>query len=441
MKFSYDDFLQVFTGKTYIYRQVFTPNRVIDPLIMSKMAESCKKLGVIEAFWALKSRLSDDYFYKLYPAQCASMSYARSAFPPYRFILPDVLADDWLAMVDYHKDYCRDHSIHQPLTAYIVHKLLGGGDEASALSIDGKSILTRAVDILLGGVKTEYLRRYLSQMMPQSRLLRQDDVARQLWKDLFYETAITAALFHDTGYPWQYVGRLRGSIGKQDFNLSVEDLNVDHIYNTFRSRLVMYPLHGYANPIYNSPAGWEKRIHELIKDAVGKTHGFPGALGFLYLNDLVRKDPSSRGEEVASFCFDWAAVGIMMHDMLKIYQGEEKESPKYPFMRIDFERDPLSCVIALADVLEDFYRPRASFHKTAVSKTRVSVKYDIEAKATELAVNGDVMTVKYHFGLGAKAKTQRRFKQEEINDYFDPRIGFVDISSLGLSRVKCECVR
>jgi len=117
MTFSYDDFLQVFTGKTYIYRQVFTPNRVIDPLVMSKMAESCKKLGAIEAFRALKSRLSDDYFYRLYPAQCASMSYARSAFPPYRFILPDVLADDWLAMVDYHKDYCRDHSIHQPLTA------------------------------------------------------------------------------------------------------------------------------------------------------------------------------------------------------------------------------------------------------------------------------------------------------------------------------------
>lgn len=439
MKFSYNDFLHVFNGRSYVFGQVFTPIRSIDSVAMGKMAESCKKFGTVKAFRELKNRLSKEYFYMLYPAQCASMSYSRSAFPPYRFILPDVLADDWLALVDYHKDHCRDHSIHQPLTAYIVHKLLGGGDEGQALKIKGESILTKAVDAIHSGSKTEYLRQYLRQMMPQSRLLEDDAVARHLWKDLFYETAVTAALFHDTGYPWQYVGRLRGSIGKNDFNLPVEDLNARHIYDTFRSRLVMYPLHGYANPLYNTPAGWENRIHELIKDAVGKTHGFPGALGFLYLNDLVRKAPSSRGEELAIFCIDWAAVGIMMHDMVKIYQGKDKTIPQNSFLRIDFERDPLSCVIAMADVLEDFYRPSASFRHDIGKDKEVSIDYGVATEETELEVNGDEMTVIYHFGSGTTANAQRQFKQDEIRDYFNPNNGYIDICTLGLSRVKCVC--
>lgn len=441
MKFNYDEFLKVFNGRTFVYSQVFTPIRTINPAVMAGMEKKCKKLGTAKAFRALKNRLSQEYFYKLYPAQCASMSYARTAFPPYRFVLPDVLADDWLALVDYHKEYCRDHSIHQPLTAYIVHQLLGGGDENKALKIDGQSILTKAVDAVFKktNAKTEYLRSYLHQMMPQSKLLDDDDVARHLWKDLFYETAITAAMFHDTGYPWQYVGRLRSSIGKNDFNLPIEDLNAHHIYKTFRTRLVMYPLHGYANPIYNTPAGWEKRIHDLIKEAVGNTHGFPGALGFLYLNDLVRKEPSSRGEELAMFCIDWAAVGIMMHDMVKIYKGDDKVAPKNSFLRINFERDPLSCVIALADVLEDFYRPTASFHPVSGSGKTVNIDYNIAAEETELTVNGDEMVITYHFGTSTTANAQRKFKQDEIFDYFDPEIGYIDISSLGLSRVRCKC--
>ena len=440
MKFSYKDFLNVFSGRNYIYSQVFTPIRAIDPLAMARMAEESKKFGTTKAFRALRNRMSQRYFYMMYPAQCASMSYSRSAFPPYRYILSDVLTDDWLALVDYHKDFCRDHSIHQPLTAYVVHKMLGGGDEQKALQIGGKSILTMAMESICIGTKAEYLRNYLRQMMPQSRLLDVDKVAKHLWKDLFYETAITAALFHDTGYPWQYVGRLRGSIGKNDFNLPIEDLNADYIYSIFRSRLVMYPLHGYTNPIYNSPAGWEKHIHEMIKDALGKTHGFPGALGFLYLNDMVRKSPAPRGEELAIFSIDWAALGIMMHDMVKIYQGEEKNKPKNTFLRIDFERDPLSCIIALADVLEDFYRPSANFEQDKSNKGAVCLIYDIASSETELDITGDEMEITYHFGKKSIANAQRQFKQKEIRDYFDAETGYIDIGTLGLSKVRCNCV-
>ena len=39
MKFCYKDFLNVFSGRNYIYSQVFTPIRAIDPLAMARMAE------------------------------------------------------------------------------------------------------------------------------------------------------------------------------------------------------------------------------------------------------------------------------------------------------------------------------------------------------------------------------------------------------------------
>ena len=189
---------------------------------------------------------------------------------------------------------------------------------------------------------------------------------------------------------------------------------------------------------------WEKHIHEMIKDALGKTHGFPGALGFLYLNDMVRKSPAPRGEELAIFSIDWAALGIMMHDMVKIYQGEDKNKPKNTFLRIDFERDPLSCIIALADVLEDFYRPSANFEQDKSNKGAVSLIYDISSSETELDITGDEMEITYHFGKKSIANAQRQFKQKEIRDYFDAETGYIDIGtlglSLGLSKVRCNCV-
>ena len=181
-------------------------------------------------------------------------------------------------------------------------------------------------------------------------------------------------------------------------------------------------------------------MHDMIKDALGKTHGFPGALGFLYLNDMVRKSPAARGEELAMFCIDWAALGIMMHDMVKIYQGEDKNMPANSFLRIDFERDPLSCVIAMADVLEDFYRPSAIFEQNKRTKSAVSIKYNIASVKTDLKIKRDEMLITYHFGKKAIANAQQQFKQKEIRDYFDAETGYIDIGTLRLSKVKCKCV-
>ena len=78
------------------------------------------------------------------------MDYSQLAIPAYRFILPEVLADDWLATVGWHK-FNRDHVLHQPLTAYIVLKLLtGGGDAGQAFMVDdGVSLLDACVNEIL----------------------------------------------------------------------------------------------------------------------------------------------------------------------------------------------------------------------------------------------------------------------------------------------------
>ena len=54
-------------------------------------------------------------------------------------------------------------------------------------------------------------------------------------------------------------------------------------------------------------------------------------------------------------------MAVMMHDMKKVYWGNNGMAtlPENKHLRLRFDVDPLSCVITLADVLQDFERPCA----------------------------------------------------------------------------------
>ena len=100
-----------------------------------------KNHNLDDCFRELYKRVGRDYYWKVYPIQYQTLNYAQMSFPAYKFILPEVIADDWLAIVDWHK-FQRDHALHQPLTAYIVLKILTGGKNSSkALKINGETLL------------------------------------------------------------------------------------------------------------------------------------------------------------------------------------------------------------------------------------------------------------------------------------------------------------
>ncbi len=435
MDFTYNDYLTFFSGAHFPSSQGFLGKHLCDPNVFFQISTKQKgKLSTEVVFKELKKRIPADYFYQIYPVQTSALSFSNLTFPLYRFLLPDDLAEDWLAMIGFHKSFSRDHSLHQPLTAYVVHTLLGGGNPKKALEIGNDNILDLAVNAIIDetNLKTAYLRDFLQEHCPQSALLRGNKTVKVvLWRRLFYETAICAALFHDTGYPWQYVGRLHESLSVGDFRLPIEKLNETYIYDTFQHRLVFYPFFQYRKPSIGIPSGWKEKLFDLIKLGLNTTHGFPGALGFLYLNDMTRPSPFPRGEELALFSQEWAALAIMMHDMVGVYWGKNSTVPKNKFLRLDYKCDPLSCVIALADFLEDFNRPSVSY------KTPGSLEYSTATDKIVLSINKNhEAEINFTFTDSSMMARCISHKHKETKEYFDATDGFVDISSLGLKRVK-----
>lgn len=398
-----------------------------------------------ETLKAIRTRTCDEYYQKVYSSQIRSLDYSAYSFPAYKFIMTEVLADDWLAIVDFHKKFCRDHALHQPLVAYITAKLLGFGNPADSFVFGSKSLLDQCVDNIMKAKKCRYLREYASKVCAITRLADDDknddkekNIKRFIWMNLFYETAILVAMFHDIGYPWQYINRLSESLHAADFvNHTFAD-NAHHIWQQFHNRLLMYPFYGYMTPQKNEPYGWKDSIVELVRKSMEKTHGFPGALGFLYLNDLIRKYPCDENDAIRSFSIDWAAMAIMMHDMMKVYRGNMANGvPDNQFLKIRLDADPLSWVVSLADFLEEFERPSLRLHKNKEGEP--SFAYTYACEGVDLKYEQDMMEITFCYNSDESRKNGLIFKQEENKMYFDPVTGFMDMHSANISKVKLKC--
>ncbi len=420
---------------------VFQPYIPIDRVRYRKMEKihNEKKNDYATAFRHLHKRVGNEYYWKVYPSQTRSLNYSQSAFPAYKFILPEILADDWLAIVDWHK-FQRDHALHQPLTAYIVLKLLGNGNSTEAFKINKKSLLDICIDTILSWEGTAYLKKYLIEC----NLLDYDDNdiwlgnnprSKELWKALFVEAAYLAALFHDLGYPWQYINILANKLEYTDGRQETPSQNVDHIIKLFSKRLFFCPFNGYRLFDRNAPSTWFDDLKNLVSKAFRDTHGLPGAIGFLYFNDAVRDYPGKKNHIIRQFCVEWAAMAIMMHDMGKIYWGmnNTKTPPENTQLRLDFNVDPLSCIIALADVLEDFERPVVKFSDMSNSS---KANYEVACKETILSWDDSILDIEYKMSSLDYAKSKITFLEKERKEYFDSQFGYIDLSSLGIEDVQ-----
>ena len=185
------------------------PLSVIDEAKLSKVIDKDKiNARVRTTFNELEKRMGGEYFAEFERVQTRAKEYGSFVFPAYKILFLDVACEDWLSLLDFHKGFSRDHSVHQPLTAYIVCKLLGEGVSAKAFKISGASLLDKALDVILTNPESRYLLDRLAQKDPTSPLLQGD---RELWKCVFYQTAIITAMYHDLGYPWQFIERMHDS--------------------------------------------------------------------------------------------------------------------------------------------------------------------------------------------------------------------------------------
>ncbi|MFX0203665.1 MAG: hypothetical protein ACFFCW_46800 [Candidatus Hodarchaeota archaeon] len=286
--------------------------------------------------------------------------------------------------------------------------------------------------------------------------LNEDQVCRFLWKSLFSEAAYLAAISHDMGYPWQYINVLSNKLEHAGYPPDTPIIDAEGLVNTFGNRLLYCPLNGYRIKDRNAPSTWHNRLVDITDKALRRTHGFPGAIGFLYLNDVIRDYPSDMTHPIRHFCVEWAAMAIMMHDMLKIYWGDKTSSlPENGHMRLRFEVDPLSCVIALADVLEDFSRPFGVFNKEIKNYDKLvnkenkncddsvkvfypfhncnSVKLELDWSEPSRA-----MRIVYLFKDEGQLAAKRYWLPEVNHDYFDRQSGYIDLSAIGIHGVEMK---
>lgn len=391
------------------------------------------------AFDELKKRTSKAYFHKVYPVQSRTLGYASLSFPAYRFILPEVITEDWIATVDWHK-FQRDHVLHQPLTAYIALKLLGSPHSSrnSGLVLPSNDrLLDTCISEVLQFKETAYLKDFLLEcgLPEKSAWLKPGKLQEWLWKQLFVETAYLAAVFHDLGYPWQYVGLLGDKLEPVTAPAMIKEEAIEHsILNSFKERLIYIAMNGYHKPTPSTPAVWEKEIKEQTKKAITGTHGFPGALGFLFLNDCIRQFPDRNVNPVRQLCVEWAAVAIMMHDMSRVYHGKGK-IPERPHLRLDAKVDPLSALITLADVLQDFERPVGKFSSRKDHK--VALSYNHACEYTEINLHGNSLNIDYKMQARDLPFKRSRLPDEQ-DEYFNPRYGYLNLKAWGIESIMMQ---
>jgi hypothetical protein len=184
----------------------------VDPVLFRSLAATDQRRGDIRrAMGELRKRTGQEYFGKTYPLQARTLDYSARSFPAYRFILPEVMTEDWLAVVDWGK-FQRDHVLHQPLCGYVALRLLDGDGSRDPLKLpDGRTLLDACVDHILRWDETAYLKDFLIDcgVEEDERLFdARNPIARHLWRIMFRESAYVAAVFHDLGYPWQKRGTL-----------------------------------------------------------------------------------------------------------------------------------------------------------------------------------------------------------------------------------------
>ena len=389
----------------------------------------------------LKLRTTDEYYTKVNKVQVDAQTYAKKVFPTYKFIQRDAIIDDWLSTVDFHRERkTRDHSLHQTLTAYIVSEMLGQGDPDQGLVLpNGKTLLAQCAEQLLLEPEMEYLRNYVRKadpdFAPNKGRYNEDWAA-----GVFYEAAFISALFHDMGYPWQYVNGLSRSIKKANYKeVNGTIINVEAAAKKMNESLLIYPIYGYQETIVENPTNeQEKNALDLIEQGLMSTHGMPGAIGFMWLNSKIRYEAKNDLFKEASFRLitDWAAVGIMMHDMPKIYWGERNGGrPDNRILRLESKKDPLSCLTSLADILEEFERPKADFYRVldADENQHVAVKYDFVCNGTKLEIIDDKMYVTYLYATQNEADDMLANRRNEMRDYLGAGTGYLDLSSWGIT--------
>lgn len=430
MTFTYDDFIaNYFSSEAMNPSPIYLPVEILDHVKFSKvLADYGIDKRIRTTYEELAKRMGDEYYSKFERVQTRASEIGSLVFPAYKMLFLDITCEDWLSLLDFHKGFSRDHSIHQPLTAYIVCKMLGGGKPNEAFKIGGQSILDKAVDVVMNRAEASFLKVRLSDHDPNSVLLQQNDPS--LWCKVFYQTAIITAMYHDMGYPWQFMEAMHNSLDDAGLLCGRLKDDADAIGEYIRdhNKELMF------RPFYDYGRGG-KTISDINTDmfikALHSSHGLPGALAFDMYNKKYLANVVTDKSGLIKFCQEWICLAILMHDMEKAYSKGHGPCPQ-----LDFNVDPLSYIIALADTLEDFNRPNATIKP---SEKGCTIDYTFPSLNVELEENQGDAFIRYGVVQENKEK-QDELKYKDQRKLFDQPDGYFNLSSIGLQSVTIQCI-
>lgn len=392
-----------------------------------------------KVFSKLKMRLGAEYFGRVQRLQTDALGYAAQTFPEYCLLLEDLLADDWLAIMDW-RDFGRDHAVHQPHTAYVATCLLRGSSTGTQFKFHGKTLGDHVRDKVLGSPQCEYLRSRLLQLGASKVVLKDCAHTRMRWDGVIEAAAYAAALFHDCGYPWAFKERVGKGLNGLFKILMEKDCGAS-VVAANRERLLLSPFMAYApTPKGLTAKEWSK-ARKLVGKAVQKTHGVPGAVALMEMNTRGDGTLGRKRDPLKLFCVEWAALAALMHDMSGVYWGKAKNGggvPEERQLRLLFDVDPLSCIVTLCDLIQEFGRYQSVFiEKREGPNTAPRIDYVFPCKGTRVEWDDakNELRVVYLYRYRRDVATKRAFLKEERRLVCDPLHGFLNLKALGVDRI------
>lgn len=442
MIFSFSNYRAALRSGDFRIPAALAPYHEISPARYDQLERRARKAKhtIAKALTHVRNRTGQSIFEKIYLIQSHCLDHSARAFPAYRFLLPEMIADDWLATVDW-RHFQRDHVVHQSQVAYVALGLLRD------LKIQGTPLFSTCLDRVYRLLDDGYLRKALTRMgIKEEDPYLQSPFRERLWPSVFRETLCLAALFHDIGYPWQYANRIESKLA-YDGRHPITPTPAATL-SAYADRLVLLPFENYNTTSVPQPSSWPAEKQSLIKYCLEESHGLPGALFFLYLNDCLRLYPSESSHPVRRLCVEWAAMAILMHDMKDVYWGKNGERPRIHQLRLRFDVDPLSTVLTLADIIQDFERhsavfapnPRASRDPAPQMSAAPDSHsmYAIPCREVEVTFDDATKTLRINYKMAnaAEASLKQAHLIKEQHQFFDPAAGFVDLSACGVDHVQ-----
>lgn len=126
----------------------------------------------------------------------------------------------------------------------------------------------------------------------------------------------------------------------------------------------------------------------------------------------------------------------MMHDM-PIYRGSMPDGyPEHRILRLDRLKDPLSCIILLADIQEEFERPKTDFkwyEDLEKNMKHVVLTYDFSCLGTDIRLNDGKLDVTYYYATDKEVGDLLTNRQNEIKEYLNLQDGYLNLSAWGIT--------